>query len=247
MDAYVLCSIAYFDIVPFKMDWDKWQAAIMIVDKHELWLNSGLFSLWSNCVHDLAVTHRRWEKSSYLTISPRLWKIFRYVFPSSRTLVCMFNEFCSMLWHELIFKQRRTITMLASHMAKTRCISEEMYVKWYKSWNISGEQNKESIRIWIRSEFKAWIIFLNFGHNCPRTATRYACPWFSSCQLELAGTKCIHRKLETIGKFLLMQKTLVKIEYRKIAAVRFESRDFVASLETSMTIHEIRSLIFGNL
>jgi len=44
-----------------------------------------------------------------------------------------------------------------------------------------------------------------------------------------------------------MQKTLVKIEYRKIAAVRIESRDFVASLETSMTIHEIRSLIFGNL
>ena len=39
-----------------------------------------------------------------------------------------------------------------------------------------------------------------------------------------------------------MQKTLVKIEHRKIAFVRFESRD-LASLETVMNINEIRGLI----
>ena len=44
----------------------------------------------------------------------------------------------------------------------------------------------------------------------------------------------------------MMQKTLVKIEHRKIASIRFESRD-QASLETVMNIYEIRRLILRNL
>jgi len=44
----------------------------------------------------------------------------------------------------------------------------------------------------------------------------------------------------------VMQQTLVKIEYRKIASVRFESRD-LALLETVMNSYEVRGFIFGNL
>ena len=43
-----------------------------------------------------------------------------------------------------------------------------------------------------------------------------------------------------------MQKTLVKIEHRKIRLyIRFESRD-LASLETILISYEIRRLIFRN-
>ena len=44
-----------------------------------------------------------------------------------------------------------------------------------------------------------------------------------------------------------MQKAQVKIEYRKISSVRFESRRLsVTRVETVMNIYEMRDLIFVN-
>ena len=44
-----------------------------------------------------------------------------------------------------------------------------------------------------------------------------------------------------------MQKAQVKIEYRKISSVRFESRRLsVTRVEIVMNIYEMRDLIFGN-
>ena len=83
--------------------------------------------------------------------------------------------------------------------------------------------------MWIQTKFKAW--FLNFGQNCPKTATLFLA-LFQYVQLKLAGTK--HAPIESLRqlKCLVMQETLIKIEYREIVSVRFESRD-LASLETS--------------
>ena len=84
-------TIAYFDIVP--MYWDKWscsyysdryQAGSMTVDKHELIfliVNRGLFSLSK---------HRRWESSSYLTISPRRGNVLPcFPFISNSSVRCI--------------------------------------------------------------------------------------------------------------------------------------------------------------
>ena len=47
--------------------------------------------------------------------------------------------------------------------------------------------------------------------------------WFCSFQLELARTNYINRTIETFERFLLIKKTLVKSERRKIVFVKVES------------------------
>mgnify|MGYP007133553071 CR=1 FL=1 len=78
--------IAYLYIVPWKMPWDKWlwfydidrcQPVIMTVDKHELLfriLNRGLFLLWANCVHDLAVKTQALREFFILYYFAATWK-----------------------------------------------------------------------------------------------------------------------------------------------------------------------------
>jgi len=51
------------------------------------------------------------------------------------------------------------------------------------------------------------LIRMKYELNCPRTVTVYFWHWLASFHLELAGTKCINRKLETIEKFWVIQKT----------------------------------------
>jgi len=45
-----------------------------------------------------------------------------------------------------------------------------------------------------------------------------------SFQLELARSNYINQKLETFERFLVMQKTLVKLKHRKIDFVKVKSR-----------------------
>ena len=47
--------------------------------------------------------------------------------------------------------------------------------------------------------------------------------WFCSFQLELARSNYINRTIETFERFLLIKKTLVKSERRKIVFVKVES------------------------
>ena len=160
---------AYFDIVPLKIHWAKWsgfsdidrcRAVITTVDKHELFriLNRGLFSLWVNCPHDLAVKTQALREFFILHFATTWKRIL--IKKSFISISCVHFEWVfKTIWHEITFKQRKTFTMLASPMTKTRCIREDMYVKHYTSFNISREYNIESIRVRIRSELTVWTKF----------------------------------------------------------------------------------------
>ena len=77
--------IAFFDIVPLKMHWDKssWFYDIDRLsssdhdrDKHELLfhiINRGLFSLWVNCIHDLAVKTQAFREFFILRYFDATW------------------------------------------------------------------------------------------------------------------------------------------------------------------------------
>ena len=54
-------------------------------------LNTGTFSLWANCVHDLVVKTQALRKK--ITISPLHGNLFWYFFLSSQTPMYMLNEF----------------------------------------------------------------------------------------------------------------------------------------------------------
>ena len=82
------------------------QAVIMTVDKHELLfriLNRELFSLWANCVHDLAVKIQALGKLFILDYFAGTWtciSMFPFVLNSSEHV-----EWVDlMIWHELTFK-----------------------------------------------------------------------------------------------------------------------------------------------
>jgi len=68
----------------------------MTVDKHELLfriLNRGVFSLWVNCPHDLAVKNTGVERILHALLFRRNKKTFSDMFfPSSRSLVYILNE-----------------------------------------------------------------------------------------------------------------------------------------------------------
>jgi len=99
----IFVFVAYFDIDTLKLLWSSPWAPIPHITQRTI------FSLWANCVHDLDVKTQTLKSSSYLNISPRHGNVLRYVF-------------------ELTFQQTRTVTILASHMTKNRCVREEIYV-----------------------------------------------------------------------------------------------------------------------
>jgi len=64
---------------------------------------------------------------------------------------------------------------------------------------------------------------LVFWRFCPRTATLYFWRWFCSLQLERARPSYMNWKIETFERFLVMQKSLVKIKHRKLVFVKDQS------------------------
>ena len=57
--------------------------------------------------------------------------------------------------------------------------------------------------------------------------------WFCSLQLELARLNYMNRKIETFKRWLVMQKTLVKVIHRNIVFVKVES----SVIEISVSVH----------